>query len=62
MLKIPVCAHRLTMETEVMASFLAPGDAETEGRHVLAWVNDMKTGQPVEDAKISLWRRNRKVM
>ncbi|CAD7696313.1 unnamed protein product, partial [Ostreobium quekettii] len=51
-------ADWLTMETEVMASFLAPGDPEAAGEHLLAWVHDMATGQPVQGANITIWQRN----
>lgn len=49
------------METQVQASFLAPGDSSTDGKHVLAWINDMETGKTVEDAQVSVWKRNKKV-
>lgn len=49
------------METQVQASFLAPGDGSVDERNVLAWINDMSTGQPVEGAQVSVWKRDRKV-
>lgn len=53
-----VTVRRLTMESELMASFLAPGDPTASGQHVLAWVHDMFTGQPVQGANITIWQRN----
>ena len=49
------------MESQIQASFLAPGDANIGEEHVLAWINDMSTGQPVENAQVSVWKRNEMV-
>lgn len=49
------------MKTEVEASFLSPAESTTTQKNVLAWINYLNTGQPVENAQVSLWHANRKV-
>lgn len=49
------------METDVQASFLSPADSTTIRKNVLAWINYLSTGQPVENAKVSLWHINKRV-
>ena len=56
---IALCAagRRLTMEAGIQATFLAPGDAGISGLHVLSWVTDLATGEPVENATVTIFKQ-----